>query len=209
MSEPSKLAAPIDEVPAAPPKKKRRKLLLPVIIIATLLVVSGGAGVFYLQRAGAATKSRAAERKAQAAARATDEEKHDGEDSSETAADHKTRSKSDALEPPDDSAVQQVVELQPFIVNLADKDASRYLRLTVSLGISETAEGEGEGKPNTLFTTRVRNAMLGVLTSKTSEEMLSAEGKAALSKELVRVARAASNEPLVEAIYITDFIVQL
>lgn len=207
MSEPSKLAPPVDEVPAAPPKKKRRKMLLPLIIIATLLVVSGGAGIFYLQRTGAAGKNRAAERKAQTAARTTDEEKHDGENSSETAADHKTRSKSDAPEPTDDSAVRQVVELQPFIVNLADKDAARYLRLTVSLGISESAEGEG--KPNTLFTTRVRNAMLGVLTSKTSEEVLSAEGKAALSKELVRAARAASSEPLVEAIYITDFIIQL
>ncbi len=205
MSEPSKLAAPVDDVPAAPPKKKRRKMLVPIIIIATLLVVSGSAGFFYFQRAGAATKSRAEERKAKAAERETNKEMDGEGKSSETAAADNTNS----IEPFDDSGVQQVVELQPFIVNLADKDAARYLRLTVSLGIGESAEGEGKGKPNTLFTTRVRNAMLGVLTSKTSDEVRSPEGKALLSKELVRAARAASTEPQVEAIYITDFIIQL
>jgi flagellar FliL protein len=106
----------------------------------------------------------------------------------------------------DDSEVKEVVELQPFIVNLSDTSDARYLRMTVSLGIgaSETPE-----KPNPLFTTKVRNAMISVLTTKTSEQVLSAEGKAALRKELLEAARSVSEEPQVIAIYITDFIVQL
>jgi flagellar FliL protein len=106
----------------------------------------------------------------------------------------------------DDSEVKEVVELQPFIVNLSDTSDARYLRMTVSLGIgaSETPE-----KPNPLFTTKVRNAMISVLTTKTSDQVLSAEGKAALRKELLEAARSVSDEPQVIAIYITDFIVQL
>jgi flagellar FliL protein len=106
----------------------------------------------------------------------------------------------------DDSEVKQVVELQPFIVNLSDTSDARYLRMTVSLGIGES---EGTEKPNPLFTTKVRNAMISVLTTKTSEQVLSADGKAVLRKELLEAARSVSDEPQVIAIYITDFIVQL
>jgi flagellar protein FliL len=106
----------------------------------------------------------------------------------------------------DDSEVKQVVELQPFIVNLSDTSDARYLRMTVSLGIGESETPE---KPNPLFTTKVRNAMISVLTTKTSEQVLSAEGKAKLRKELLEAARSVSDEPQVIAIYITDFIVQL
>ena len=51
--------------------------------------------------------------------------------------------------------------------------------------------------------------MLAVLTTKKSEDVLSVEGKTKLRKELLEAAQAASEEPHVEAIYITDFIVQL
>lgn len=108
---------------------------------------------------------------------------------------------------PNDEDVKNVVELPAFIVNLADTEQARYLRMTVSLGI-DGPEGK-EAKPDQLFTTRVRNAMLTVLSDKKSEEILSLEGKAKLRKELLQAAQAASEEPMVHAIYITDFIVQL
>jgi flagellar FliL protein len=89
---------------------------------------------------------------------------------------------------------------------LSDTSDARYLRMTVSLGMGESETPE---KPNPLFTTKVRNAMISVLTTKTSEQVLSADGKAALRKELLEAARSVSDEPQVIAIYITDFIVQL
>ena len=98
-----------------------------------------------------------------------------------------------------------MLELQPFIINLADQGEAHYLRMTVSIGIGETKEE----KPDPLLTTRVRNAMLAVLTTKTSEEVLTEQGKAVLRKELLKAARAAVEEPSIEAIYITDFIVQM
>jgi flagellar basal body-associated protein FliL len=79
--------------------------------------------------------------------------------------------------------------------------------MTVSLGI-DGAEVAGE-KPDQLFTTRVRNALLAVLSEKKSDQILTVEGKNKLRKELLKAAQSASENPEVKAIYITDFIVQL
>jgi len=105
----------------------------------------------------------------------------------------------------EDSEVKEVIELQPFIVNLADKNETRYLRMTISLGVGETSEG----KADPLFTTRVRNAILGVITTRTSDQILTSEGKARLRKDMLEAARTAVEKPDVHAIYITDFIVQM
>lgn len=207
-------ATPAEASTAAP--KKSRKLLL--IVIAALLVLGGGGGgYFFLSKgAGAATKEKP-EKTKKAKAEKADKEKEDEEAADEEeapkkghdeeeAADTKSK-KSDEISLPDDSQVKHVIELQPFIVNLADKGEARYLRLTVNVGVG-AAEG-GEEKADPLFTTRVRNAMLAVLSSKTSDEILTTEGKNKLRKDLLRAARKASEEPEIHAIYITDFIVQL
>jgi flagellar FliL protein len=104
-----------------------------------------------------------------------------------------------------DAEVTQVIELQPFIVNLADKNESRYLRMTISLGVAE----DGEHKVDPLFTTRIRNAILATISTQTSEQVLTVEGKAALRKEMLSAARAAASKPEVLTIYITDFIIQM
>lgn len=184
------------------PKKKGSKMML--IIIVLVLAVGGGGYFFFLRGSNAAAKAKTDKNK-----KAHAEEKADEGENSEAKGAEKEGEKDDKsakISLPDDSDVKQVTELQPFIVNLADKDSARYLRLTLSLGIGES---ESDEKIDPIFVTRVRNALLAVLTSKTSEEVLSAEGKNALRKELLKAAQAASEAPKVEAIYITDCIVQL
>ncbi len=51
--------------------------------------------------------------------------------------------------------------------------------------------------------------MLAVLSVKKSDDVLTVDGKSKLRKELLEAAQSASDEGKVEAIYITDFIVQL
>ena len=179
----------------APPKKGRKKLL--VAVLAVLLVAGGAGGGFLFFRA----RLPAAEAKAKAA----DAEKAPEPKGEKHADERGDEGQLIELSLPEDGEVKQVVELQPFIVNLADENEARYLRMTVSLGVGES----GEAKPDPLFTTKVRNAMLAVLTSKRSEDVLTPQGKAALRKELLRAARASAREPEVLAVYITDFIVQL
>jgi flagellar protein FliL len=178
----------------AAPAKSSIKLIIIIAVSAIVLVAGGGGGAyFFLQKSQAAAKT--AEKGKKGAA---------GNEDEEAAAEGEATPKkanADTLALPDDSNVKRVVELQPYIVNLADQGEARYL-----IGGEEGSEGE---KPSPLFTTRVRNAMLAVLTTKSSAEVLTIEGKAKLRKDLLRAARAASEEPRVEAIYITEFIVQL
>jgi flagellar protein FliL len=187
------------------PKKSRKTLF--IIILAVLLIGGGGGGIFFYQRSVTAKSEKNKSDKRQKKKEEVEKSTEDEDESPEKGdASNKKTNKLIELSLPEDADVKNIVELQPFIVNLADKDDPRYLRTTISLGLS--GEG-GEAKPDPIFTTRVRNAMLAVLTTKTSEELLSVEGKTLLRKELLRAAQAASEEPKVEAIYITDFIVQL
>lgn len=182
------------------PKKKSGKLFL--IIGLVIVLLAGGAGGFYFWSKSSASAAEKAETKSKekksSSKKSSDEKEETKSDKSD---------KSDSLENalPDDEDVKQVVELQPFIVNLADAESARYLRMSVSLGMGET---ENE-KPDPLFLTRVKNAMLAVLTTKKSDDVLTVEGKTKLRQELLKAAQAASEKPHVEAIYITDFIVQL
>lgn len=185
--------------PAAPAKKSRK---LTIIILAIALAAAGGGGWYFYSH----SKASAAAAKPEKAKKAhADDQEEAGEESSDEEPVKKKPSASAEFSLPDDSKVKTVVELQPYVVNLADKEQARYLRLTVSVGI----DGEATEKPSTLFTTRIRNAMLALLITKTSDDVLSIEGKVKLRKELLRAARAASEEPKVQAIYITEFIVQL
>lgn len=193
--------------PAAgePPKKGKKKLIIILLLVFLLLGAGGGGGYYYFVMAANAADGEEAEdhskSKKSSKKKKKKSKKSDDEDEDE---DEPTGALGDAL--PDDEGVKHVVELPAFIINLADPDEARYLRLTVNLGIG--GEGEGE-EPDKLFITRVRNAMLAVLGTKKSDEVLSVKGKAKLRKELLEAAEAASDEPEVLAIYITDFIVQL
>jgi flagellar FliL protein len=177
-----------EEAPLSPeqseettPKKKGKKKLIFMMLL-LILIAGGGGGGFYYWRHRAAQAAAVAKKD-----QATDKKAHDGAEQSE------------------DGEVKEVIELQPFIVNLADKNEARYLRMTISLGIGESAEA----KPDPLFTTKVRNSILAVITNKNSDDILTVEGKAQLRKEMLNAARSAVEKPEIHAIYITDFIVQL
>lgn len=173
-----------------PEEKKSGKKIILLAIVVIVLLAGAGSGFYFWKSSSTAAAEVSKKRNSRKSEPAEGEE-------------------GDAFKNslPNDEDVKNVVELPAFIVNLADTEQARYLRMTVSLGI-DGPEGK-EAKPDQLFTTRVRNAMLTVLSDKKSEEILSVEGKAKLRKELLQAAQAASDEPMVHAIYITDFIVQL
>lgn len=171
-----------EEFQDQPAKKKGGLKRLLMICLLLAVVAATGAGGFFYWRQRAAIKARAA-------LAAKDHQPEHGHSSEHS----------------DDTEVKEVVELLPFIVNLADRNETRYLRMTVSLGVGESREG----KADPVYTTRVRNAILAIITTKTSEQVLTVEGKAELRKEMLNAARTAVDQPEVHAIYITDFIVQM
>ena len=182
------------------------RLSLSHAVRAAAFALAVSAAVWYMLPADFAFSQGKKDPKGKGKAKASEEEAAADEENTDEEEPPK-KGASASLRLPDDSKVKQIIELQPFIVNLADASEARYLRLVVSIGLG--GEGGGEEKPNPLYTTRIRNAMLAVLTARTSEEVLSNEGKAKLRRDLLKAARMAAKEPEVEAIYITEFIVQL
>jgi flagellar FliL protein len=102
-----------------------------------------------------------------------------------------------------------MLHLESFVVNLADADGGRFLRLGIDLGLESplpTAWGgeKGPGVP----TARIRDSILAVLTTWRSDALLASDGKQKLKAELVRALREHVPELGVREVYFTDFLVQ-
>lgn len=104
--------------------------------------------------------------------------------------------------------VQATLNLEPFLVNLADKDAVRFVKVTFRLGVTEKNAEEEIGK-NNIFLAATRDSVISLLTSKTSDEILTAEGKTKLRQEVQARINAVIPKGKVLEVYIVDFVVQL
>jgi flagellar FliL protein len=106
-----------------------------------------------------------------------------------------------------DASDTGVLALDPFLVNLADKDAPRFLRATVQIVIAgeKTASELSE---HDVSKVRVRSAILELLTEQTSERLVTPEGKAALKKEItVRTSKILTEAKIVDVLF-SEFVVQ-
>jgi flagellar FliL protein len=99
--------------------------------------------------------------------------------------------------------------IDPFIVNLADPGSRRYLRVNLKLELRKRAETEPLVAARMA---RLRDAVLLLLTSKTSEQLLAPQGKAALRQELIeQINQALKKKDLDDAVknlYFTEFLIQ-
>jgi len=152
-------AAAIDAGEASP-KKGKKKLIIILVAVLLLAGLGGGAAVVMMKKKAAAAAEAAAE--------------EDGDDGAEAPA-HEEK-KHDSKHPP------TFVPLEPFVVNLADKDAERYAQIGITLEVDDAHFAE-ELKA---YMPAIRNGILLTLSHKTSQELLTIEGKRALSKEILR-----------------------
>jgi flagellar FliL protein len=159
----SAAAAPGAEVAAAaPPAKGKKKLIIIIAAVLLLAIAGGGGAVFYM-------KKKAAE------AAAAAEAEGDGEDAGAHG-----KSKKDGKH--DASHVPTFLPLEPFVVNLADKETDRYAQIGITLEI-EDAKTADQLKA---YMPAIRNGILMVLAHKTSAELLERKGKEALAAEIMR-----------------------
>lgn len=108
-----------------------------------------------------------------------------------------------------------VLPVAPFLVNLADTDASRFLRVTLQLVVDDPAvaaefggaEG-GEGGDAEVARVRLRSALLELLTTQTSDRLVTSEGKADLKKAIAERATGVLGHAKVVDVLFTDFVVQ-
>jgi flagellar FliL protein len=97
-----------------------------------------------------------------------------------------------------------VYSMDPFLVNLADPDQGRYLKVKIELESTEE-------KPNEEYQQRLsqlRDSVLTVLSGKTYQDIFDSGGKKKLKEEMVSKLNPLLSHFKLKTIYFTEFVVQ-
>lgn len=148
------------------PKKGKKKLIIMIAALVALLGIGGGGAVVYMKK-----------KAADAAAAEADEEDGDAAESHKPVA-KESHKKDEKRIPP------VFVPLEPFVVNLADREADRFAQIGITLEVADQHVGD-EIKA---YMPAIRNNVLLLLAHKTSTELMEPEGKEDLAKEVRREA---------------------
>jgi flagellar FliL protein len=104
--------------------------------------------------------------------------------------------------------VKSVMNLEAFLVNLADMESTRFLKVTFRLGLDDANSGE-EYTNDPVILAATRDKIISLLSTKTAEELLTLEGKERLRKEIREQVNAILPEGKIVEVFIMDFVVQL
>ena len=104
--------------------------------------------------------------------------------------------------------VKVAAGLEPFLVNLADPQAVRFLKVSFQLGMTGDSE---EFSKNPVAVAAARDAIISLLSAKTSEQILTVEGKNKLRQEVRDRVNSVlgGSKAKVQSVYIVEFVVQL
>jgi flagellar protein FliL len=143
----------------APAKSGGKKILVVVVALLVVLAIAGGGAVWLLNK------------QRQDAQAAMDDEEA-GDDSG-----HEDRPKrAISTTPP------AYMALDPFVVNLADRDSERFAQIGITLELDDASFGERVKA----YMPAIRNGILMVLAHKESKELLTRAGKEQLAGEIMR-----------------------
>ncbi|MCE5311925.1 MAG: flagellar basal body-associated FliL family protein, partial [Nitrospiraceae bacterium] len=94
--------------------------------------------------------------------------------------------------------------LEPFVVNLNDPSGTRFLKVSIQLELSSAALLE-KAKARI---PQLRDSVITLLTSKTSDTVMSPEGKLQIKDEISLRATQVLGENSVKNVFLTDFVMQ-
>ena len=174
------------------PKKSKKKLFIMIGILVVLLGVLGAGGFFgYKWWMG---------RKA-AADNATEQrpEVH-GEKKAEGGHGDKKDEKGGS----GGEGGSELVSIPPLLVNLAEPQGRRYLKLALDIEVKDKLAAETLNKNMP----KVKDALILLLSSKTYEDLGSMENKILLKKEIVERLTLVLGEQKVLRVYITEIVIQ-
>jgi len=157
------VTAAADPAAAAPAggavKRGKKKLMIMIAAALAVVLAAGGGGVWVLKKKAAHAAELAA------------------------GGDEDTAVEATAVAPKADAKTIPVyLPLDPFIVNLADKDVDRYAQIGITLEL-ENAVFADQVKA---YMPAVRNAILLILAQKSSKDLLGRSGKEELAEEIMR-----------------------
>jgi flagellar FliL protein len=158
----------------APTPRGKKKLIVMAAALVVVLALGGAAVVYLKQRA------------AHAAAAAMDDE---------ATPEHGSAPRIDPKNAP------IYLPLDPFVVNLADKEADRFAQIGITLELDNGISAD----QIKAYMPAIRNAILMVLANKSSRDLMNREGKEQLAQEIMREAvrpmgiEVAAPEPVMSA----------
>jgi len=164
--------------------KKKNLVLFIVIGVVVLLLIVGGALAFLLM-GGEEEQPMVQEQSAQA-----------GGGGGTSAADR--ASKSSLL------AVGPMYPMDQFIVNLMSQGGKRYLKTTITLELSDEAMTAEIEKKHAVL----RDIVIGIMSSKTVEEISTTRGKDKLKGELMTGLNEVLVDGYIKNLFFTDFVIQ-
>ncbi|EKO37493.1 MAG: flagellar basal body-associated protein [Solidesulfovibrio magneticus str. Maddingley MBC34] len=197
-----------DPAPEEQPKKKKSGLIKYIILVVLLLVLGGGGYFAYLTFFAAKPPAAAPPAEGAAPAEAPKADAHgEAKPAEKKAEGGHGEAKSEAKGGGGhgggkDKAASNNVPLPPFVVNLADPNARRYLKVVLEVEVTSNPELLEENKA------KIRDALLMLLSSKNSQDLSTLEGKILLRKEIVDRLNQAIGQPKVSRVYFTDFVIQ-
>ncbi len=139
---------------AAPAKKGKKKLIIIAAAALLLLALAGAAAVFVIKKKAHADEN--------------------GDEAAATETSH--AAKPDLKHPP------TFLPLDPFVVNLADKEVDRYAQVGITFEVEDAKFAESMKA----FMPAIRNGILMILSHKSARELLDRSGKEQLAKEILR-----------------------
>ncbi|MDO9631951.1 MAG: flagellar basal body-associated FliL family protein [Humidesulfovibrio sp.] len=177
------------------PKKSKKKLIIIIGISVLLLAVLGAGGFFgykwWMGKKAASGGDNATEQKADAG---------HGEKKAEGGQGDKKDEKSGGAA----GEGGELVSIPPFLVNLADPQGRRYLKLALDIEVKDKAAADSLNKNMP----KVKDALLLLLSSKTYDDLASLENKILLKKEIVERLTLVVGEQKVSRVYITEIVIQ-
>ena len=109
---------------------------------------------------------------------------------------------------PKAASVTSVIHLDSFVVNLADRNQSSFLKVSIDLGVtSASAEGKS-GDANTAVLPKIRDTILSVLSTWQSGGLLAPDGKTKLKEQILDALHQQVPTVPIKEVYFTEFLVQ-
>ena len=189
--------APAEEVAldGEAPKKSKKKLFIMIAILVVFLGALGAGGFF-------GYKWWIAKKASSGAENATEQKAEEGHGEKKAEGGHGGEAKSD-----NGTAVEgagEIVSIPPLLVNLAEPQGRRYLKLALDIELKDKAAADQLNKNMP----KVKDALLLLLSSKTYDDLGSLENKILLKKEIVERLTLVLGEQKVLRVYITEIVIQ-
>ena len=168
---------PLDEGGPVPQKSSMKKWLVLGALVFILLAAGGGAAVFFFPEYLPEPLN---------------------------FFDHQPAKGSSAQRKPPEEERGHIYTMDPFIVNLADTEQNRYLKIRINLESKKPEPNEEFAKKLPL----IKDTILTILSQKRSEELFHSSGKEKLKAETMRLVNPNLVELKIKAIYFTEFVIQ-